>query len=115
MGDLSPHFSRWEFTCNHCGALDGPAPELLAALERLRTIVGKPLVVVNGYRCPFYNRHVGGIPTSQHLAGRAIDLRGGYATVTQCKRAGLIGIGVRRRRVIHVDMTPGRRAFVFPD
>lgn len=115
MGDLSAHFSRSEFTCGHCGALVGPTAQLLGALERLRAAVGKPLRIVSGYRCPVWNARVGGIRSSRHLRGDAVDIPGGYATVSQCRAAGLVGIGVRAGRVVHVDMTPGRRTFVFDD
>ena len=115
MGDLSAHFSGWEFKCPHCGYLSGPTQLLLDVLERLRTEVGRPLTIVSGCRCVPYNKRIGGHPRSQHLWGRAADIPGGYASVDQARRAGVHGCGLRGGRVIHVDVTPGRRFFTFPD
>lgn len=115
MGDLTAHFSRWEFKCDHCGYLTGPSPALLEALERLRAEVGRPLTILSGCRCVAYNARIGGHKRSQHLHGRAADIPGGYASVEQCRRAGFHGVGIRAGRVIHVDVTPGRAFFTFPD
>jgi len=115
MGDLSAHFSSWEFRCNHCTYLMGPSPTLLACLERLRAEVGKPLTIVSGSRCVAYNRQVGGIKTSQHISGRAADIPGSYCTPDQVRRAGFHGCGLRGGRVVHVDVTPGRGFFTFID
>ena len=48
---------------------------LIEALEDLRERIGKPVRIISGYRCPEYNRRVGGAPRSQHLLGRAADVR----------------------------------------
>jgi uncharacterized protein YcbK (DUF882 family) len=108
MGDLSPHFSRWEFDSRD-GARATPHPTLIAALERLRAIVGRPLAIVSGYRSPAHNKRVGGAPKSQHLVNRAADIPSGYATVEQAARAGFTGIGSAGPWAIHVDVrTTGR-------
>ena len=115
MGDLSANFSRWEFRCGDgCGRSE-PHPTLIAALQRLRDAVGKPLTIVSGHRCPRSNTKVGGIATSQHLTGRAADIPGGYALPVQVRDAGFAGCGMRRGRVVHVDVTPGRSFFIFDD
>lgn len=110
MGDLSPHFSRREFRCRHCGAVRVD-PHLVEHLEVLRAMVGRPLVIVSGYRCPTHNRNVGGASRSQHLYGRAADLVDGYATVSQARRAGFTGIGRDADgSALHVDVRHGPRA-----
>lgn len=114
MARLSAHFNSTEFDC-HDGSPAHPTPELIAALERLRAIVGRPCRIVSGYRSPAWNKHVGGAPKSQHLYNRAADLERGYATVDQAKRAGFTGIGHRDGFATHVDVRPGRRVVVFPD
>ena len=106
MGDIAKNFSRSEFRCGHCGRLDALDDELVRSLQRLRDIVGKPLRIISGYRCCEGNALVGGSKYSQHLYGRAADIRPGYATVAQCRAAGFVGIGVRAGQVVHVDMTP---------
>jgi len=115
MGDLSPHFSRWEFDCSHCGALVGPDRELMSVLENLRNQLGRELVIVSGYRCPEYNARVGGIRSSQHLHGRAADIPRGLFRAHQARDAGAHGCGMRGGWVIHVDVTPGRRFFTFTE
>lgn len=106
---LSPHFDSEEFRCR-CDARahrrhEPPrADHLVAALERLRAIVGRPLVIVSGHRCRMHNRHVGGADRSRHVAGDAADIPYGYATVEQAEAAGFHGIGRRGRWAIHVDM-----------
>jgi hypothetical protein len=115
MGDLSPHFSRWEFDCPHCGYLVGPDRELMAVLERLRAIIGRELVVVSGVRCAEYNARVGGIRKSEHLHGRAADVPRGLFRAHHAREAGAHGTGLRAGWVIHVDVTPGRGFFTFKE
>lgn len=104
MGDLLQYFSAWEFKCQHCGELPVLDGELVKRLDALRRLVGRPLKIVSGYRCPTSNKRVGGHPESEHLWGRAADIPAGYATVEQCKQVGFIGIGTKRGHVVHVDM-----------
>lgn len=41
--------------------------------ERIREIVGKPMTITSGYRCPALNKAVGGASSSQHKYAEAID------------------------------------------
>lgn len=43
-------------------------------LNPLRTLHGMPMYVTSGYRSEEINRRVGGVATSQHLKGEAVDL-----------------------------------------
>ncbi len=45
-----------------------------AVLDPLREHLGRPIRVTSAYRSPAVNRAVGGVPTSQHVAGEAADL-----------------------------------------
>ena len=74
-GRLSPHFTREEFACNHCGQLpyDPPQP-LLDLLESVRTHFNAPTIVLSGYRCETHNKNVGGAKKSKHLKGIAADI-----------------------------------------
>ena len=75
MGDLSANFSRREFACR-CGCgFDAIDPRLVALLQGERTDIGRPIRINSGCRCEPHNRREGGSPTSQHLAGRAADIR----------------------------------------
>lgn len=46
-------------------------------LDPLREAWGKPLTVTSGYRSPKLNKAVGGSSTSDHLKGRAADIKAG--------------------------------------
>lgn len=48
---------------------------LIEFLNPLREAWGKPIVVNSGYRCKELNRIVGGVATSAHLTGNAVDIR----------------------------------------
>ena len=124
-GRLSPNFSVSE--CRSKG--DGTAwvhRDLLAALERLRASVGRPLALVSCWRDPAHNRRVGGARTSQHtfgaspelhrlqgslmpgahlFAGRAADFNRNYIRLQDCINLRLFsGIGHRDGWVTHVDI-----------
>ena len=42
-------------------------------LQPLREKLNKPIVITSGYRCPELNKAVGGVSTSQHVNGQAVD------------------------------------------
>ena len=72
-GTKYPHFQKSEFVCPCCGSIgNGIASTLLVDLERLREEYGA-LIITSGYRCPNYNREVGGVSNSAHLKGQAAD------------------------------------------
>lgn len=112
MGDLSPHFSRWEFACRHCGRAEVDQ-HLVDHLEVLRVLKGGPLRIVSGFRCPAHNASVGGARASRHLRGDAADIPAGYATVDDAERAGFTGIGQRGKWAVHVDVRPGRARWLY--
>lgn len=49
--------------------------QLAGFAERVREIIGKPIIINSGYRCVKLNNAVGGSLTSQHLYAEAIDIR----------------------------------------
>ena len=107
MGDLSPHFSAWEFACRD-GSTHSIDVELLQRLEGLRAELGDhPLRIVSGYRSVAYNRSIGGAVHSQHLYGRAVDLVAGVCTIAQAQVAGFRGIGHCNGWAVHLDVRPG--------
>lgn len=108
---LSPHFKGVELGCP-CGECMGRgiiALELIDALERLRAIVGKPLRINSGYRCPTYNRRIGGRPDSYHQLGCAVDVSAVGIGVNELARAareaGFSGvIKYKARNFVHMDL-----------
>ena len=74
MGATSLHFTDAELACKCCG-VNECKPELLDALEELRTLIGRPITIDSAYRCPAHNKAVGGELHSQHMLGIAADIR----------------------------------------
>jgi len=78
---LSPHFSLEELTATQHREIDNaPPPEVVQQLKRtaqgleeIRLLLGVPVIVSSGYRCPALNKAVGGQPNSQHMTGQAAD------------------------------------------
>jgi len=79
----SPHLSWAELACHDPARTPYPAEwrltravELAEMFEAFRSwFGGTPLVVLSAYRTPAWNTHVGGARRSQHVQGRALDLR----------------------------------------
>ena len=46
-------------------------------LQPLRDSYGKPIKISSGYRCQTLNKAIGGVSTSQHLKGEAVDINNG--------------------------------------
>jgi len=72
---LSENFARHEFACS-CGCgFDTIDAATLEVLEEVRRYFGRPVIVTSGARCREYNASVGGVPESQHILGRAADIK----------------------------------------
>ncbi len=75
MAKISEHFSRNELACK-CGCgQDTVDVALLPVLERVRDHFDSPTSVTSGNRCTEYNKRVGGAKNSQHLIGKAADIK----------------------------------------
>ena len=81
---LSEHFKLGEMTRSnsHPEVYNIPTHEAIANLKRvcewlevLRERAGGPIRINSGYRSPQLNKKVGGVPTSNHLTGCAVDIR----------------------------------------
>ena len=81
---LTPHFSSEELLYTSELAYMGHHEELLQThpgklymlagfAERVREIVGSPLIITSAYRSKMLNSIIGGSPTSQHALCEAID------------------------------------------
>lgn len=76
-GDLSHDFNRHEFACQ-CGCGFDTADALLVRiLQDVRDHFGRPVHINSACRCPSHNQEVGGADDSQHLYGRAADIKVG--------------------------------------
>lgn len=55
----------------------------LAALQDVRLQCDFGFVINSGYRCPTWNKHVGGKSNSMHLKGLACDIKTAHLTGKQ--------------------------------
>lgn len=72
---LSTNFRVKEFAC-----ADGSDPvfvdsELVSILQKIRTHFGASVTITSAYRTPAHNKKVGGTQFSQHLYGKACDIK----------------------------------------
>ena len=119
---LSANFKVREFYCR-----DGSDPifvdsELVQCLQKIRNHFGKPVHITSGYRTAAYNarKDVGGAKFSQHLYGRAADIRvqdvsvEGVAAYAESLMPGWGGVGRypvkagRAKGWVHVDTRPNK-------
>ena len=108
---LSLHFELVEFivsqTAERAGIDNTPPADVVErlryvaqCLEGIRTILGVPIVVTSGYRCPELNRRIGGAKTSQHVRGEAADwVAPGWGTPADIVRH-LVHVGVCYDQII---------------
>lgn len=98
MTELTEHFTLEEFTHSQTAARLGipnvPKGQDLKnvartaeVMERVREILGHPILVSSGYRAPKVNASVGGAASSAHVHGLAVDFTcPGFGTPSEiCK------------------------------
>lgn len=72
---LTDNFRIREFAC-HDGSdkilIDDQLPQLL---QEIRDYFGRPVTINSAYRNAAYNKRIGGASASQHVQGRAADIR----------------------------------------
>ena len=107
---LSPNFTRKEMACRcGCGA-DEMQPKFIQRLQATRIILGLSMRVISARRCPTYNTAVGGVDSSAHVDGWAVDIRASTSAyrkdlVDAALRAGFNRIGIAKN-FIHLDCDP---------
>lgn len=79
MGDLTEHFSKWEFKCP-CSECKHKKIHidlnLVYRLEEIRKKIGnKSIDITSGVRCKAENSSSGGSVNSPHLLGKAADIQ----------------------------------------
>jgi hypothetical protein len=110
------HFIPRDFTCKCDGFCDHPSaisPALVAKLDKIRDLIGKPFTILSGTRCERYNRKFGGKLRSSHVPRKGTS----FAADISCPDAAFrfaflaaalpmfnrIGLG---KDFIHVDDDP---------
>ena len=107
------NFKQKELFCS-CKECTEPPIEnitkLALHLQVLRNLLKHPLKVNSAYRCPAYNKKVGGVATSQHVKGLAADISTTnwtsdkkYYFVKTANQLGFNGIGLYDN-FIHIDL-----------
>lgn len=110
---LSANFKVREFACT-----DGSDPifidsDLVDILQKIRAHFGKPVTINSAYRTPGKNKACGGTTYSQHLYGKAADIKiSGVAPETVATYAEKLmpksgGIGIYNA-FVHVDVRSTR-------
>lgn len=125
----SSHLSWLELAC-HNGTIYPlnwrmtRAMELAWEFEAIRTLCGdRPIRVLSGYRTKDYNTKIGGAQFSQHVQGRALDLKppakmtlANFESVirSQAQRpeSKLKGLGIYPT-FLHIDVRPSTKLVVW--
>ena len=113
---LSNNFNMREFLSSDTGSVLLYAP-LITRLQKLRDCLNKPIKILSGYRTRTYNKKIGGSSNSEHVKGRAADIRVKgvpLKKVTQLADSlGFTGIiAYPKRHFVHLDMRSGRYVVV---
>lgn len=128
---LSPNFTLTEMLFSETAARAGhilqPSEDIIDnlrhlcidVLEPLREAVGAPIVISSGWRDPWLNRAIGGSATSEHMSGRAADIRAvGITPSRLCEIAAGMNLPINQlilefERWCHISVAPigeiGRR------
>ena len=114
----STHFTHAELKCPCCGK-NLVTDALLEKLEALRELMGVPLPVSSGYRCPLYNDATSTTGLNgPHTTGEAVDIGISYEPAFLLAKyafdLGFMGIGLNQRgpayeRFIHLDTLRANR------
>jgi len=111
---VARYFKLNEFACPCCMKVM-LHPKLLAKLVELRNILERPVYITSGYRCPVYNRKVGGTVSSYHCIGLAADIfvkdMELLLLLEICENIDFNGIGFyEKKNFLHLDVRPTKRA-----
>lgn len=95
------HFTRSEpyiaCPCGRCGGFPvEPAEKLMRLADAVREDAGRPMVPTSTVRCDAHNAEVGGVPTSRHRLGHAMDFR-----IPGLSAAEVLGIVRQQKNVVY--------------
>lgn len=105
-------FTPAEIACKGDGSILVDV-ESMDALQRFRDIVGVPVLINSAYRSEAHNKKVGGAPKSQHVLGKAFDIRitdklSREAIHAAAEKAGFNGFG-DYNNFVHIDTGAKRK------
>ena len=104
------YFKESEFycSCKKCGLdFDDMDEDLILDLDRARDYAKVPFIIVSSIRCIKHNSMIGGVKSSSHLKGYAVDIKcstsyARYRVVYGLRKAGFTRIGIGNY-FIHAD------------
>lgn len=66
---ITPHFKLEKFICPCCDKIiiSDRFYRHMGLLEDIRILLDFPIIITSGYRCPLYNKRIGGSEFSQHM------------------------------------------------
>lgn len=113
---ITQHFSLEELACPLTGECDMD-PDFMDCLEKMRQSYGLPMIITSGFRSAEHNGKIGGATFSQHLFGRAVDIKcksdsDRYKLVAAAIEAGMKGIGIYSQHV-HVDLRAKNQRIIY--
>ena len=108
------YFSRDEpyiaCPCGRCGGFPvEPAEKLMRLADAVREAAGKPMVPTSTVRCDAHNAEVGGVATSRHRLGHAMDFVIPGMTANQIltivrKQKNVVYCYAINERAVHMDI-----------
>jgi len=76
---LTENFSKSEFDSKDGAEMPNDVlmnvQKLAGQLQILRNNINKPITINSGYRSPEHNKAIGGVENSQHVLGKAADIK----------------------------------------
>ena len=85
---------------------------LLNKLDKVREIVGEPIIITSGFRTPAHNESVNGVESSSHLKGLAVDIAIRHSRMRFKLISALFEVGINRIGIadnfIHIDIDPDK-------
>lgn len=116
---IVPNFKYGEFWSNSKSGIRIEPPKeyfnsiklIAEELQIVRDLIGKPIIVISGYRTPEWNKICGGANESYHMKGMAADTRASgmniikYALYVLRFTTKFNGIGIYRdQNFVHADL-----------
>lgn len=104
---------EWACKCKNCNqaAPHKMQAHVMDAIQNIRDMVGRPLVLTSAYRCPKHPEEAKKAKPGQHSEGLAVDIQVAdgaqrYEIIQLGLMAGATGIGVAKS-FIHLDWRVG--------
>jgi uncharacterized protein YcbK (DUF882 family) len=111
--DQIKHFKPSEFDDpTRPGSGEAMRWEIVSKLNSIRSTIGRPLIVTSGFRTEEHNAEVGGVDSSAHTGGYAVDIacrdsRLRFLIIQAALNVGISRIGIAKS-FVHLDADPSK-------